>query len=309
MGIVIKVAISGLIYPVTMMRYFWDALERHEQVEVFSIGPFFGNWIPWNGGMNLSPLYTKTPTVPLPRSMAEHHIHPGMVAGMVPDDIDLWLQVDAGWHFSKRPPAKIVAHIQTDPHVLKETYKVPRDYSDLNFCMQTPYMESGEIWLPYATDPFKFYPVDTDGPKEYDACLIGLHYPQRDQLIKNLLLNGKKVYYGLGDVYDEYRALYGNSRVALSWSSMLDTPVRVFEAMGMKVPLVANDTPDIQLLFQDREDYLGFTNVEEAVLCVNDFLSNPDIAHRYAESAYQKVKEKHTWDHRIQFILETARLV
>lgn len=305
----IKVAISGLIYPVTMMRYFWDALERREDVELFSIGPFFGDWIPWNNGMRIPQRYVKTPTTPLPQAMAQHHIHPGMLKGLIPSDIDLWLQVDAGWHFSARPPAKIVAHIQTDPHVLKGTYGAPKSYSDLNFCMQTPYMESGEIWLPYATDPVKFYPVDTDGPKEYDACLIGLHYPQRDQLVKSLLLRGRKVYYGLGDVYDEYRALYGNSRVALSWSSMLDTPVRVFEAMSMKVPLVANNTPDINLLFEEGAEFCGFDKVDQAVEWTDYIVNTPTLAALMAQNAYEKVMEKHTWDHRIQFILETARLV
>jgi len=307
----IKVAISGLIYPVTMMRYFWDALSRRDDLEIFSIGPFFGNWIPWNGGMELAPRYTKTPTAPLPREMANHHVHPGMLAGIIPNDIDLWIQVDAGWHFSKRPPAKVVAHVQTDPHVLKSHYTTPKSYSDLNFCMQTPYMESGEIWLPYANDPPRFYPdpqTKTFGV-EYDACLVGLHYHQRDQLVKRLIASGKRVYYDLGKVYDEYRVLYNASKVALSWSSLLDTPVRVFEAMGMKIPLVANNTPDINLLFEEGVDFCGFDTVDQAVEWVNYLTNTPVLAGVMAENAYKKVVEKHTWDHRIQFILETARLV
>lgn len=304
----IKVAISGLIYPVTMMRYFWDALDRREDLEVFSIGPFFDNWIPWTGGMELPRRYVKVPTVPLPRPMSNNFISPEMIKGLIPSDIDLWLQVDAGWHFSRRPPAKVVAHIQTDPHVLKPNYTVPRSYSDLNFCMQTPYLEDGEIWLPYANDPVKFYPEDVVD-YEYDACLIGLHYPQRDQLVKRLIMNGNLVYYGLGDVYDEYRHLYSRSRVALSWSSMKDTPVRVFEAMGMKVPLVANRTPDIDLLFEEGTDYWGFDTVDEAVDKVKYLLGDPLYARAVADSAYKHIMNAHTWDHRIQFILEKAELV
>jgi hypothetical protein len=307
----LKIAISGLIYPVTMMRYFWDALDRRDDLEVFSIGPYFGSWIPWGGGMEIAPRYVKTPTIPLSREMASHHIHPGMLKGMIPNDIDLWLQVDAGWNFSVRPPAKKVALIETDPHVLKGHYAAAKSYSDVTFCMQTPYQEIGEVWLPYANDPTKFYPdkqPDILGVS-YDACLVGLHYPQRDVLVKHLFMDGKRVYYDLGKVYDEYRALYNASRVALSWSSLKDTPVRVFEAMGMGVPLVANRTPDLELLFEEGVDYLGFDTVEEAVSQVNTILDNPDFGQTLANSAYTKVQERHTWDHRIQFILETMRML
>lgn len=297
-----KVAISGLMYPVTMLRYFWDALDRNKDLEVFSIGPFFGGWIPWGGGMQVPLNNVKTPSVPLPQAMSQHHVHPGMLGSLIPDDIDLWLQVDAGWHFSKRPPAKVVALIETDPHVLKATYAEPKAYSDLTFCMQTPYIEWDEIYLPYANDQTKFYP---DPQKiDYDACLIGLHYPQRDQLVKRLVMEGKKVYYGLGDVYDAYRMMYNSSRVALSWSSLQDTPVRVFEAMGMGIPLVANRTPDLVRLFEEGKHFLGFDTTEEAVYQVNQLLSDPILRADLSRESQIAISAEHTWDHRIDLILE-----
>lgn len=303
----IRVAISGLIYPVTMMRYFHDALERRDDLEVVSVGPFFGSWIPWAGGMNLPERYVKMPTVALPQTMANHHIKYEMVKNLIPGgEIDIWIQADAGWHFTSRPKAKVVALIETDPHVLKRHYDTPKSYSDVTFCMQTPYMEDNEIWLPYACDTTKFYPVDLPNGYEHDACLIGLQYAQRDLLVGRLRSMGIDVAYGLGAVYDEYRVLYNLSKIALSWSSMEDTPVRVFESMGMARPLVANRTPDILRLFREEEHFLGFSTVDEAVHQVNRLLTNPELAGKFSHAGYQEILAKHTWDHRIQEILTTC---
>lgn len=302
----IRVAISGLMYPVTMMRYFHDALERRDDLEVISVGPFFGSWIPWQGGMNLPERYVKMPTVALPQTMANHHIKYEMVKNLIPGgEIDIWLQADAGWHFSTRPRAKVVALIETDPHVLKRQYDVPKAYSDITFCMQTPYMEDGEIWLPYACDTTKFYP-DPSVEITNDACLVGLPYSQRDLLVGRVRASGATVIYGIGAVYDEYRQLYNSAKIALSWSSLEDTPVRVFEAMGMKRPLVANRTPDILRLFREEEHFLGFSTVDEAVHQVNRLLQIPDLATKIADAGYQEVIDKHTWDHRIDQILNAC---
>jgi spore maturation protein CgeB len=258
--------------------------------------------------MNLPDRYVKTPTIPLPTNLGKQPIRFEMISGLIPNkDIDLWIQVDANWHFSSRPKARTVVLVETDPHVIKHTYSLPKSYSDLTFCMQTPYIESDEIWLPYANDPAKFY-RETVSEYEYDACLLGLNYSQRTMLVNRLRESGKKVAYGLGVIYDEYRQVYNSSQVALSWSSLLDTPVRVFEAMGMGRPLVANRTPDIMKLFVDGEDFLGFDTVEEAVSQVDRILGDPSLEAALSLSGHAKVASKHTWDHRIQEILDACKI-
>ena len=137
----IKVVISGLIYSFTMLHWFWRAFERREDIELFVTGPFFDDWIPWSGGLTLPKKYVKVPHFPLPRNM--NNIPSTLVEAQLPWKPDLWLEIDAGWHFNNKPNANIVAHIQTDPHVLKDFYKIPKARSDFVFCMQTPYMENG----------------------------------------------------------------------------------------------------------------------------------------------------------------------
>jgi len=299
----LKVGISSLVYPVTMARYFIDAFERRKDLEVFTVGPFSGAYIPWNGGMTLPQRYVKTPFFPLPKDTPM--IPYEAVSNQMPKDLDLFIQIDAGWHFTTRPHARVVATIQTDPHVLRGHYQKITYPVDFTFCMQTPYKLPGEIYLPYACDDNWFYPEDE--MQEYDACLIGLHYEQRDKLVAALRNKGMKVYYDIGVVYDEYRQLYNRSKVAISWSSLNDTPVRVWEAFGMQVPLVTNRLPDLETFFVEDKHYLGFSNLAEAVSKVEYALQHYDEMLKMARDAYQVIVDgKHTFDNRVQSILDTC---
>ncbi len=292
----LKLMLSSLCYPVTMAKYMTEELERMDNIELYTIGPFFGDWIPWRGGIHLPPQYVKVPTFPLPSSTSTFHAQ--TLGSSLPEDIDVWMIVDAGFHPASRPPAKKVILVETDPHCLKGHYTVPASYSDIVLCMQSNYMIADDIWWPYALDNHWFYPEDL--PIKYDACIIGLQYQQRTDIVNRLRSNGKRVMYENGIVYDEYRHEYNSSRVAINWSSLQDLPVRVFEAMGMKRPLVTNRVPDLEKLFVEGEHYLGFSSLDEAETQVNFLLNNPDYAHDMAEKAYQEVITKHTWKIRFE---------
>ncbi len=164
------------------------------------------------------------------------------------------------------------------------------------------YCQNDEMYLPYALDPTVHYPMDVE--KEYDACLIGLHYDTRTMLVNSLVSRGMNVYYSIGEIYDLYREKYNRSKMALSWSSRLDIPARVFEAMGMKVPLLANYIPDMDLHFEDEKHYYSFRDINEAIVKARWILENYNDAKLVAENAYKLVLEKHTWDHRVKRILE-----
>jgi hypothetical protein len=301
-----KVVISGIFYPMTMMRYFIRAFRRRTDVELWTCGPFSGDTIPWGGGMKMPQRYVEAPNFSLPANPVPPSIPFAVVAPHLPFEPDLFLQIDAGFHFRDRPKGKVVALLETDPHVLKPTYVEPKQYSDVVFCMQTPYMEKDEIYLPYGYDPTIHYHEDL--PKEYDACLIGLHYPQRDELVRRLSSHGLKVYYGLGLIFDEYRAIHNKSKIGLNWSSMLDMNARFWEMLAMGMPMVANQVPDADTFFVDEEDYLGFNlpaEAEERVLCL---LDHEERRNRLATAGYEKVKP-HTYDARVQTILEACKLI
>jgi hypothetical protein len=305
----IRIGFSMMFYPVAMGGYILNALKRRDDVELWTVGPFTGSWIPWGSpgiGMHLPAKYINAPDMPLAQNTIRQKPSTAILKNKLPWTPDLFIQVDAGWHFLDRPPGKIVAHVQTDPHVLKAFYQDAIKYSDVTFSMQTPYMQEGEEYLPYAYDPKIHYPMDID--KEYDACMLGLQYPQRDALVARLRSRGLNVQYGIGTVFDEYRIEYNKSKVALSWSSRLDTPTRVYEAMAMKVALVANRTQDLENFFVDGEHYLGFRTLEEAEKQVLLLLSDDEKRTQIAEEGYKAVLP-HSWDRRVQTLLETVELI
>ena len=302
------VVISAIHYPLTMARYFWNAFERRDDIILKVVGPFSGTYIPWNNGIHLNPKHVKTPDFPLPISSVNQRVPASMLDIQIGTEADLWLDIDAGWCVDGRPKAKVYAQIQTDPHVFKGRYNSVKTKYDKIFCMQNCYREQDEIYLPYAYDPTIHYP-EYETKKEYDVCMIGLAYQQREEVAKRLILDGRIVRFGIGMVYDEYRREYNKSKVAVSWSSLKDTPARVWEAMAMKIPLVCNRTPDLDLFFIEGVHYLGFIATNDAVNRVQTYLDTPDLAKKIADSAYEFVTHGHSWDDRCEFIMKECGLL
>lgn len=300
----LKVLCSQMYYPVSIGRCAIEELMARDDIEVKTIGPAYGAWIPWNGGTTLPAKYAFNPDIAIPTkansvsmSFAEM-----MLGNWEPDVI---MQFDAGWHFTGRPKHGLNVQYQSDPHCLKDFYRGVRDDFDLVFCSQTPYMQEGEVYMPYAYSDKWFYPEPQE--KIYDACLIGIPYNQRVGLANALKQAGINVFLGQGIVFDDYRKVYNQSKVALSWSSLLDTPMRVYEAMGMIRPLVANRTPDLCRQFDDGYDFRGFDTVEEAVAQVAIALSGPESTQAMSWNAYQKVRPAYTWKQRVQDMLDVIK--
>jgi len=306
-----KIVLSGVFYPLAMLRYFEGALQRRNDVELITVGPFTGSWIPWNGGMHLLPKYNKPPTCPLPKIFITNKKLPYIMLktlhGDKLEDVDLWLNVDAGWYidFSVRPEKGIVAHVATDPHCLNYTYQ--RKYADFFFNMQGSYMEQGDRYLPYAYDPTVHYPMDIK--KEYDVCLIGLQYEHRNWVMRKLINKGLKVFYEIGHIFDEYREINCKSRVGFNWSSLQDMNARVWELAAMRICAVQNTVQDMPRFFTSGEDYLEFSSDVEAVEQIEKALADEDLREEIANNAYQKVTSgDNTWDDRVEQLLEEVGL-
>lgn len=303
----LKVVLSALWFPLTMATYIWRAFERRKDVDLWVTGPFFDDYIPWNYGMKLPREYVKIPHYPLPQNAAQTRLPASFFKP--PWKPDLWLQIDAGWHLGSKPEAGVVGLVETDPHVLKGHYVYPKSYSDKVWSMQTPYQEKDELYLPYAFDPEVHYcpslMQSVNEKKPYDACLIGLHYEQRDALVARLRSRGLNVYYSLGEVYDRYREIYLQSKIALCWSSKQDLPARFFETLAMGVPTVANRVPDQTTCgFLDETHYLGFNDLNEAEKQVMRLMVDDDLYRRIATGGHWTVHQaEHTWDARVQQIL------
>lgn len=298
-----NVVLSGIYYPVAMLRYFEAALRRRDDINLFTVGPYTGQWIPWSnggaGGMNLPAKYAKAPDLPLPGNGAGAlpPIPIGFIEAKLPWQPDLWIQVDAGMFLRGKPGRGKNVIVGTDPHCIN--YDVQRTLADTFYCMQAVYQKRNDVYLPYAYDPVWHRPEEQE--RQWDVCLIGLHYQQRDRLVSVLRQKGVKVYYDLGPAFDEARALYNQAPIGINWSSLQDLTARVFELLGMRRLAVVNRVPDLDLFFND--DHLAiFDNHDQAVEKVLYYLEHPTEAEEIAAAGHRRV-QGHTWDSRVEAIL------
>lgn len=290
-------------YPFAIASYFRHALEKRRDVELVTCGAYTGDSIPWGGGMRLPMKYVKSVDLPLPRQITSPSWED--VSKKLGNDFDLVLNIDAGFHLSTKPDVPY-AVVLTDPHVLEDSgwYPKVRPLADKIFNMQRYYMKNGDVYLPYACSPDHHYSM-SNVEKLYDACLIGLHYEQRDKWVNALRGHGYNVHYSLGEVYDEYRTINNMSKVGLNWSSLMDINARTFEVPAMFLPLVANRLPNMEELgFIDTQNYLGFGDLDEAVHRVEWALKNHDYASAIALNGYQLVHKNHTYEQRVDQILK-----
>lgn len=306
----IRIIVTYIAYPVAMARYLHEALIKRPMTDVWCAGPYTGVWIPWAGGMRLPDKYLLPPDHQLPMTQPPMISYP-MLEKSKPWEPDLWLEINAGLQALGKPVSAPLAVVATDPHVLD--YSQARARADYFFCMQTPYMQPGDIWLPYAYSP-KWH-KQTDKPirdRDWDAALIGLQYPNRMNLMRRLRQPNKhphrdgagfKVFSDLGPSYDDAREIYHNTKIGLNWSSLQDTTARCYELMAFGIPAVMNRVPDLVTLFEDRRDFLGFDSEDEAVAIVHELLNNMDWAEEVGKQG-RKAVEEHNWDSRIENILK-----
>jgi hypothetical protein len=299
----IKVVLSYHCYPFALASYFRRALERRSDIELFVLGAFTGQAIPWSPNMQIPMKYLNQVDLPLAPSITTPSWE--MIEPHLPWKPDLSLCIDAGWHYSTKPNC-LHAHVATDPHVLN--YNLPRSYADYFFNMQKCYSVDGDIYLPYAYDVEAHHSMEME--KEYDACLIGLHYENRNEWVRRLREKGLTVNYRIGEIYDEYRIENNKATIGLNWSSMNDVTARVFEIMAMGLVPVINRVPDLELLgLIENVHYLGFSDIEEAVAKVIWAKEHPHFAHDIAKQATQKVlDDDDNYDSRIERILHTVGL-
>lgn len=294
-----KVVLSYIKYPMAMGIWFERALRRRDDIELYTVGPYTGAWIPWQGGMTLPTKYAIPPDLPLPANGGLPVLPMAYVESKLPWQPDLWLQIDAGWFLRGGPEHGKSVIVGTDPHCLN--YDQQRQMADTFYCMQSPYMKPGDKWLPYAYDPTVHYPEEQ--PQSYEVCLIGLLYEGRARLVDELKRRGLRVHYSIGPIFDEYREIYNQAPVAINWSSQNDLCTRVFEGMAMRRAVVANRVPDQEKLFIEGVDLMAFSSLGEAVERVMHLIENPAAAADVAQDGYEAVKP-HTWDARVQEILD-----
>ncbi len=137
--------------------------------------------------------------------------------------------------------------------------------------------------------------------RKYDVAILGMMYPQRMQAVKELQAAGLKTIWGCGAVYETYRDLHHQSRIALNLSANGDVGQRVMETAAMGNLVMSDNCPDYQILKPD-----GFWLIEgdnPLAEQVKGILAQPDVAQAMLAKSLAWVKP-HTWDSRANQIVE-----
>jgi len=304
----IRILLLAIHYPFAIKNYFERAIRRNPHLDLITVGPFTGNWIPWMGGMNLPEKYSIPPTYPLPFKPNIGRVNYELVRAQMPHEWkpDLVLTIDAGINWTHKPSEGVVASVFTDGHCLDYTHT--RGVSDYCFNLHPSYSAVGDKVLHYAYDPAEHYPM-TDVEKDADAVLIGMPYEQRVQWVNALREKGLNVLFENGPIFDEYRRLNNRARIGMNWASIQDMNARVFELMAMRLCPVINRVPDLGLFFDEDRHYLGFETLPEAIEKVLWAKENPRKAQMIADVAYQNVTQKNlTYDKLVLDILRECKL-
>ncbi len=292
----INIVLTQLFFPMTIGKYFIAALNRRDDVNLITAGPYYGNMIPWDNWIPLPKKYAIPPNITIAQNITEIPVQ--FIESQLNVKPDLWLQIDAGFRLTGKPKRGKNVIVATDPHVLN--YDKQRALADTFYCMQDCYKQDGDIYLPYAYDPLWHAPQDEE--RLFDVCLLGLHYQNRNSLIDRLRQSGIRVHYDLGPCFDEARKIYNQGPIGLNWSSKKDLTARVFELLGMGRLAVVNWVPDLPKFFEDGKDLIVFDTLEEAVEKICYYLSNEDELEKIATQGHKTVSP-HTWDARIETIL------
>lgn len=306
------IVITGHFFGITAcLGYFVEAAKRRDDLKVITAGSFHGNSMPWGTVTTVPDKYINNPDIRFqPMGIGDSFVPIEMMEMML-DGIkpDIWLQVDAGFHLEGKPKHGINCVYLTDPHVLRQIYDRTKPFYDCVFNPQTQYSHSDEFYLPYAADSLYNAPLDNI-EKEYDICIIGNYYANRVELIEKLRGMGYKCFFQLGLAKDDAQLIMNKSKICINWSSMLDLTARCFEAMATGNVLLANRVPDLNALFVEDTDFVGFSTMEESVSKVKYIIDNWDVMKKIGDNGRKAIIDNgHWWDNRLETILRTGGLI
>lgn len=294
-----KILITAKFYPMCGANFFRWAMEELGH-EVFSVGYFSGDTIPWAGNPSF-PEYVFPPDLALPTDVPSYPLE--LIKDKVPWKPDLILEIDAGFYMDGKPKEwkdVPIAMFATDPHFLD--YSVQYGFVDFFFNPQpmafAKYPKG--IFLPWAYDPNVHKPlVKID--KEFDIVFIGAMYEQRKHALDRLATKFK-VYADSFKIYDECTEIYNKGKISFNWSSNDDIPMRIFEGMAYGNAVITNRITGLESLFREDKHYIGFDTEDELMQKVDYYLNNPDLLDKISQNGYMAVEE-HTYKNRCAKII------
>ncbi|HEX6299491.1 MAG TPA: glycosyltransferase [Acidimicrobiia bacterium] len=152
--------------------------------------------------------------------------------------------------------------------------------------------------------------------RRFDVAMVGSklrgdawQYRRRTELIAVIQskLPAERIRFLEGVSPEEMADLYGDSRIVLNEGGIRHYPItmRVFEAIGAGAVLLTDSAPGLDLLFEPGREFAVIG--DDVVADVDRLLRDLEASQALAERALARARAFHTYDHRVDLLVETAR--
>ena len=114
-------------------------------------------------------------------------------------------------------------------------------------------------------------------------------------------------YMGSVDYWSEMPKVFRESKINLNFTIpniKSGIPLRILDVLGAKGLLLTNYQAEIPLYFKEGEDLVCFDGIEDLREKVRYYLEHEEERKQIAENGYQKVKQYHSYVHRITEMLK-----
>lgn len=245
--------------------------------------------------------------------------------GLRPCDFSIY--IDDGRDDLKWLPPRPWGYYATDTHLGWDYRRWKAGEADIVWCAQKPaadrmrYEGLNAYWVPLASNPLA-HPTEQElidrgvipkvyGAKRHDIGFVGyLQSPEtstRIEFLDRLFKSYPNFITAFGVFHEDMARIYHQCRIGINHAIRDDLNMRFFELASVGVAQLC-DRRMVglgELGFTEGQDYIGYGSTEEAVWQVAGYLHDEESLKEMAASAFEKVRTKHTYRHRIQAMMAT----
>lgn len=129
---------------------------------------------------------------------------------------------------------------------------------------------------------------------------LDLYTPDQEFRMKGCTNHGKVDYYDMAPYV--FKTAKINLNISLR-SILAGMPLRAFDIMGAGGFLLTNFQPDFLEFFVPGEDYVYFESRADLMDKIAYYLAHEEERRQIAENGFRKIKEQHTYRHRVREML------
>lgn len=197
-----------------------------------------------------------------------------------------------------------------DSHTSFVCDKVMAKSFDIIFVAQKEYVDKFKkfntyvYWLPLAAD------LDWHGKKDlekiYDIAFVGqLGVGWRRKILLKLKKDYPNSFISSADC-KKIGEIYSQSKIVINYNVNNDINMRVFEAMASGTLLITNQIKNngFEELFENNKHLVVYDGTyKDLKEKIDYYLKNDEEREKIAQEGYKLILEKHTYKHRVDFIL------